>query len=199
MITVITPPQPFVTPADIPGPHAADDPAITTMIAAAVGEIDGPFGWLRRSIGKQTLEVSGYWSTWWIDLPLPPIIRIVSAHYTDVAGVETELDAAYYFKRREAIVFKQGAPVFRHCSGLRVRYEAGFSQEDGTGPIPPQVKQAIIMAVQNMKALGAENLFLRSEEVEGVGTFTYTVSEQAGNIIRNTAERLLRGLKVPRT
>lgn len=199
MITVITPPQPFVTPSDIPGSHAANDPAITAMIAAAVGEIDGPFGWLRRSIGKQTLEISGYWSNWWINLPLPPIIRIVSAHYTDVAGAETELDAAYYFKRREAIVFKQGAQVFRHCTALRVRYEAGFSEADDTGPIPPQVKQAVIMAVQNMKALAAENLFLRSEEVEGVGTMTYTVSEQAGNIIRNTAERLLRGLKVPRT
>lgn len=198
MITVITPPQPFVTPAEIPGSHAPDDPAIAAMIAAAVGEIDGPYGWLRRSIGKQTLEISGYWSSGWINLPLPPIIRIVSAHYTDAAGTETVLDGENYFKRREAIVFKQGALVFRHCTGLRVRYEAGFSQEDGTGPIPPQVKQAVIMSVQNMKALAAENLFLRSEEVEGVGTTTYTVSEQAGNIIRSTAERLLRGLKVSR-
>ncbi|WP_432344698.1 hypothetical protein WMC41_15965 [Shinella yambaruensis] len=199
MITVIIPPQPFVTPADIPGSHAPDDPAIAAMIAAAVGEIDGPYGWLRRSIGKQTLEISGFWSSWWVDLPLPPIIRIVSAHYTDTTGTETELDAGYYFKRRETIVFKQGAQVFRHCIGLRIRYEAGFSEADDTGPIPPQVKQAVIMSVQNMKALAAENLFLRSEEVEGVGTTTYTVSEQAGNIIRNTAERLLRGLKVSRT
>ncbi|MCT7665672.1 hypothetical protein [Shinella kummerowiae] len=199
MITVITPPQPFVTPADIPGSHAVDDPVITAMIAAAVGEIDGPYGWLGRSIGKQTLEVAGYWSNWWISLPLPPIIRIVSAHFTDTAGIETEIDTASYFNRREAIVFTQGAPFFRHCTSLRVRYEAGFSQEDGTGPIPPQVKQAVIMSVQNMKALAAENLFLRSEQVEGVGTFTYTVSEQAGSIIRNTAERLLRGLKVQRT
>lgn len=199
MITVITPPQPFVTPADIPGSHAADDPVITAMIAAAVGEIDGPYGWLRRSIGKQTLEISGFWQNWCVDLPLPPIIRVVSAHFTDTAGVETVIDTASYFKRRESIVFTQGAPFFRHCTSLRVRYEAGFSEEDGTGPIPPQVKQAVIMAVQNMKALAAENLFLRSEQVEGVGTFTYTVSEQAGNIIRNTAERMLRGLKVQRT
>lgn len=198
MITVITPPQPFVTPADIPGNHAPDDPIITTMIAAAVGEIDGPYGWLRRSIGKQTLEISGPWVTRAVNLPLPPIIRIVSVHYSDAAGAETVLDAAHYSKRRETVVFGQGAPAFRNCAGLRIRYEAGFSEGDGTGPIPPQVKQAVIMAVQNMKALAAENLFLRSEEVEGVGTFTYTVSEQAGNIIRNTAERLLRGLKVPR-
>lgn len=199
MITVITPPLPFVTPADIPGSHAPDDPTITAMIAAAVGEIDGPYGWLRRSIGKQTLEISGFWSGWWVDLPLPPIIRIVSVHHTDAAGTEAELDAAYYTKRGEAIVFKQGAQVFRHCPGLRIRYETGFSEADGTGPIPPQVRQAVIMSVQNMKALAAENLFLRSEEVEGVGTFQYTVSETAGDIIRSTAERLLRGLKVPRT
>ncbi|MBO9631206.1 MAG: hypothetical protein J7516_17520 [Shinella sp.] len=199
MITVITPPQPFVNPADIPGSHAADDPVIAAMIAAAVGEIDGPYGWLRRSIGKQTLELSGSWAKCAVDLPLPPIIRIVSVHYTAGQDPEAELHTSFYSKRREAIVFRQGAPVFRACTDVRIRYEAGFSEADGTGPIPPQVKQAVIMSVQNMKALAAENLFLRSEEVEGVGTFQYTVSEQGGNIIRNTAERLLRGLKVPRT
>ncbi len=52
------------------------------------------------------------------------------------------------------------------------------------------------MAVQNMKALAAENLFLRAEEIEGVGRKEYTVSEAAGNIIRETSRRLLRGLKV---
>ncbi len=196
MITVITPPQPFVTPADIPGSHAPDDPAITAMIAAAVGEIDGPYGWLRRSIGKQTLEISGRWLSQSVELPLPPIIAVVGAFWTDAAGTEAALDAGSYFKRGEAVVFKTGAPWLARCAGLRIRYTAGFSEADGTGPIPPQVKQAIIMAVQNMKALAAENLFLRAEEVEGIGRKEFTVSETAGNIVRETPRRLLRGLKV---
>jgi hypothetical protein len=54
------------------------------------------------------------------------------------------------------------------------------------------------MAVQHMKSLNADNLFLRSEEVEGIGTFQYTVSDAAGAIIRDTTRRLLAGLKVQR-
>lgn len=193
MITVITPPQPFLTPADIPGDHAPDDPAVVSMIAAATGEIDGPFGWLRRAIGKQTLEIEGCYSGPWVELPLPPLIRIVGVYSsTTVDGTETIVDASLYRKERGRIIFNGW------LTAHRIRYEAGFSEADGTGPIPWQVKQAVVMAVQNMKALGAENLFLRSEEVEGVGTFTYTVSDQAGNIIRDTARRLLSGLKVPR-
>jgi hypothetical protein len=195
MISVIIPPQPFVTPADIPGAHAPDDPAITAMIAAAVGEIDGPYGWLRRSIGKQTLELSVSPVRQVIALPLPPIIAVLSVKAIGIGGVETTLDPSQYWIARETLHFQPSTSA-SSCSFLRIRYTAGFSDADGTGPIPPQVRQAVIMAVQNMKALAAENLFLRAEEIEGVGRKEYTVSEAAGNIIRETSRRLLRGLKV---
>ncbi|WP_312222572.1 hypothetical protein [Rhizobium rhizoryzae] len=195
MISVITPPQPFVTPADIPGAHAPDDPAITAMIAAAVGEIDGPYGWLRRSIGKQTLELSVSPIRQVIALPLPPIIAVLSVKAIGMGGIEATLDPSQYGIGRETLHLQPSIPA-SSCSFLRIRYTAGFSEADGTGPIPPQVRQAVIMAVQNMKALAAENLFLRAEEIEGVGRKEYTVSEAAGNIIRETSRRLLRGLKV---
>lgn len=196
MISVITPPQPFVTPADIPGAHAPDDPAITAMIAAAVGEIDGPYGWLRRSIGKQTLELVASPMDRFIALPLPPIIAVLSVKSIAADRTETTLDPSQYLRRQETLVLRDFSTPFQNCSCLRVRYTAGFSEADGTGPIPPQVRHAVIMAVQNMKALAAENLFLRAEEIEGVGRIEYTVSEAAGNIIRETSRRLLRGLKV---
>lgn len=195
MISLITPPQPFVTPADIPGAHAPDDPAITAMIAAAVGEIDGPYGWLRRSIGKQTLELSVSPIRQVIALPLPPIIAVLNVKAIGIGGDETTLDPSQYWIGRETLHLQPSTPA-SICSILRIRYTAGFSEADGTGPIPPQVRQAVIMAVQNMKALAAENLFLRAEEIEGVGRKEYTVSEAAGNIIRETSRRLLRGLKV---
>ncbi|KQS83426.1 hypothetical protein [Rhizobium sp. Leaf383] len=193
MIRVITPPQPIVTPADIAGSHAPNDPAIAAMIAAATGEIDGPYGYLKRSIGKQTLEIDGNFCGWWVDLRLPPIIKVVKVFGAAINGIEAELDASLYYYSRERVRFHAWQNV------SRIQYEAGFSEDDGTGPVPPQVKQAIILSVQHMKALSAENLFLRSEDVEGVGSFQYTVSDQAGNIIRDTCRRLLAGLKVPRT
>jgi hypothetical protein len=193
MIRVITPPQPIVTPAEIAGSHAPDDPAIAAMIAAATGEIDGPYGYLKRSIGKQTLEIEGDFCGWWVDLRLPPIIKVVKVFSAAVDGQEAELPSSLYYYSRERLRFHSWQ------TATRIQYEAGFSEADGTGPVPPQVKQAVILSVQNMKALSAENLFLRSEEVEGVGTFQYTVSDQAGNIIRDTCRRLLAGLRVPRT
>jgi hypothetical protein len=64
--------------------------------------------------------------------------------------------------------------------------------------VPARVKQAVKMAVQNMMALGAENLFLKSETVEGLGSKSYVVSDVAGKIIQDTSERLLSGLKLYR-
>lgn len=193
MIRVITPPQPIVTPADIAGSHVADDPAIAAMIAAATGAIDGPYGYLKRSIGKQTLEISGDFCGWHVDLRLPPIIKVVKVFTGAIGGYETELSPDLYHYAGERLRFHSWQ------TATRIQYEAGFSDADGTGPVPPQVKQAIILSVQHMKALSAENLFLRSEEVEGVGSFQYTVSDQAGNIIRDACRRLLGGLQVRRT
>ena len=199
-VRVITPAEPFLLPSSIPGNHTADDAAVAAMIAAATEEIDGPTGWLGRCLGPQLLE----WSLdRWpcrdrFELPIGSELEIVSVVYVDPAGQEQTwpFPTPLYF---------DGLPPIRGRKGdLRIRYWAGYGDRDGTDPtkwieaVPARVKQAVIMSVQHMKALGAENLFLRSEEVEGVGTRTYTVSDQAGAIIRETTKRLLSGVKVPR-
>ncbi len=83
---------------------------------------------------------------------------------------------------------------------MRIVYDAGYSgtpiADGGTGQCSGERKAAVILGVQQLKAISAENLFLRSEEVEGIGTFQYTVSDQAGAIIQRASERLLEGLRV---
>lgn len=201
-VVVITPPAPLLTPADIPGAHAADDATITALIQAATEEIDGPEGWLRRAIGPQTLEFRGYLGRQFMELPYPPLIEIVEVAYTTPDEVEHILDPSEYKKRDCGVSFTLGATwVPSHKFG-RIRYRAGFNAlapaDGGTGPVPVRVKQAIVLAVRQLQAAGVENLFVRSEEVEGVGTTQFTVSEAAGAVITRAIDGLLSGLRIPR-
>ncbi len=198
-IRVITPPEPFVAPTDIAGDHAADDLKVTAMIAAATEELDGYTGWLGRCLAPQLLEWSlDRWPVQGYSLPIGPVLEIEGVEYVDHLGVTQPW--AY-----PSPLYFENVPTLRGRAGdLRIRYWAGYGSrnaQDATRwdeQVPARVKQAVIMSVQHMKALSAENLFIRSEAVDGVGTTTYTVSEQAGQIIEATAKRLLSGLKVRR-
>lgn len=205
-VRVLVPPAAFMTPADIPGSHDPADPMVAGMIAAVVAQFDGPDGTLGRCFGEQTLEMA-------LDrlhlcgdrLPYPPFIGDVVVKYLDFAGAsQTILPADYavygdIFRLRAGYSFV-GLGSFPYP--ITITYKAGYNgtpvADGGTGDVPPQVKQAVILMVQHLKSLVVENLFLRSEEVDGVGTFQYTVSEQAGNIIRDASKRMLSGLKVRR-
>lgn len=198
---VLSGPLPIVTPAEIPGDHAADDAAITRIISAVQRTIDGPSGWLGRSLGVQTIEMSGWFCEPRIRLPYGPIIGDVVVMTEDDDGVDTIIPASsstYRHKRDEVIPATGAAWV---CSPIhRVRYNAGYDglaiADGGTGNVPDEAKQAVILSVQHLLSIGSGNLFLRSEEVEGVGTFQYTVSEQAGEVIRRATENLLHGLRL---
>lgn len=192
---VISGPAPIVTPADIPGGHDAADPAVTRMIAAAQRTIDGPTGWVGRAFGKQTLEL------WLNSFPcngltlLGPVLGSLSVTYLDRDEVEQTVDPALYRTAGNDLLFKRG---FRNpattCGpdAVRVRYEAGYQAAD----VPPEAREAVILMALHAKAVGVDNLFLRSEEVEGVGTFQYTVSDQAGAAISRAVDNLLSGLRV---
>jgi hypothetical protein len=204
-LRVITPPAPLVVPADIAGSHAPDDAKVIAAIAAVTAEIDGPTGWLGRAIGPQTLELrlDGF-DCGEIRLPRPPIIGNVEVRYLDADLGEQTFDADNYELLSDGRIWlRNGASwpsLGMHPEPIRIRYQAGYNgtpvADGGTGDVPARIKQAIIVMVQDLIATKSENLFLRSDEVEGVGTRQYTVSDQAGTIIRRTADRLLQGLRI---
>ncbi|KQT03208.1 MULTISPECIES: hypothetical protein [unclassified Rhizobium] len=194
----ISGPAPIVAPDKIAGSPGPTDPVVAAQILAVQRSIDGPTGWLGRALGKQTLELS--LETWercgdYIRLPYPPLISITSVKYIDSSDVEQTVPDTDYLKTDFGIWFR---PSFSapYLSGqpepIRIRYEAGYEADD----VPEEAKQAVILMVQQLRAVGSENLFLRSEEVEGVGTTQYTVSDQAENVIRRACESLLQGLRV---
>jgi hypothetical protein len=203
-LTVVVPAEPIVTPADIAGTHAADDADVTALIAAAQDEIDGPNGMLGRSLGVQTLELAlTCWPCGWFRLPCEPVIEIESVSYLDgndasqaVAIDDYGFAQGYFYLKGSFRPSVSTSPY-----PILIRYTAGYDGTDvadgGTGAVPERARQAIILSVQKNIQLMAENPFVRSEQVEGVGTKQYAITEQASTAIDATAMRLLSGLRVP--
>jgi len=117
---VITPPQPIVTPAAIAGGHAPTDAAVASMIAAVTEEIDGPTGWLGRSLGPQTIEATGWIGCRRFRLPCGPVIKIVSVVTEDCDGNTVTEDASTWRQDGDDIVVADGASwVFRPIHRVR--------------------------------------------------------------------------------
>ena len=200
-VRVVIPPAAIVSPADLVG-ASADDAAAKRAIMAAQRTIDGPDGWLGRAIGPQTLELS----TDCFDdlkLPYPPLIKVDAFTYLDGNGVEQAIDEgdlrwidrAPWFRGGFSAPRTSGAP-----DALRLRYRAGYDgvavADGGTGPVPDEAKQAVILMAQHMLATSSENLFVRSDTVEGIGSLQFTVTDQADALVKRAAENLLQGLRV---
>lgn len=195
-VRVISGPAPIVTPADVPGGHAANDAVITALIAAVQAGIDGPTGWLGRALGEQTLELTRADFRRSIRLPYLPATDIVEVGYRDADGEEQAVASESYRLAGNALLFARDFSFpATECGedAVIVQYKAGYAAE----AVPPNAKQAVILGVQHLKSMSDQSLFLRSEDVEGVGSFTYTVGEGATDVIKAATESLLRPLWVP--
>lgn len=195
-VRVVTGPVPIVTPADVPGGHAADDATMIALIAAVQASIDGPTGWLGRSLGEQTLELTRAGFRRSIRLPYLPVTDIVSVKYRDEDDAEQTVDPANYRLAANTAVF---APTFAlpktQCSSedaVTIQYEAGYATDD----VPASAKRAVILGVQHLNSMAEQSLFLRSEEVEGIGTKTFTVGDGATEAVKAATEYLVGWLKV---
>ena len=203
-VAVITPPSVVLDVVDArnAGVFAADDvdTVIEVCIAAAQATIDGPTGWLGRSVGLQTLEatVDGRWPTctnldW--QLPFPPIRAITSVKYTDEAGVERTIDPSQYSLANDVLTFKTTLP-----GTARIRYQAGYStQTPGLpdAPLPAAIHYAILLMAGQLKNLSpaAEGDVVR-EEVVGVGSIVYATAKSSEDALRTAAESLLSTYRV---
>lgn len=193
---VVSGPAPIVTPAEIAGDHSPTDPAVAGMIAAVQRTIDGPSGWLGRALGKQTLELilPEFPCDDFITL-YAPVVGNVVVQYLDRDEIERTVDSSEYRMVTNTILFRHSYRFpSTYCApdAVRIRYEAGYE----ANAVPPEAKQAVILMTQQVKGASAENLFLRAEEVDDIGRFEYTVSDQAGEVIRKIADKMLQGLRV---
>lgn len=152
-VTVITPPDPAEVVSleeaklHLHVTHDDEDALILLYIAAALAHIDGPGGWLGRTIGLQTLEarMDGFCSI--IRLPYPELIDVESVTYLDAAGTEQMLDTADFeiFGNCIAPAYGKSWPSARSSrEAVRIQYEAGYET------VPEAIRAAILLMVGDL-------------------------------------------------
>ncbi len=130
-----------------------DDALITRLIKAATGHIDGPDGWLGRSLVSQTLElVYDTFPCGPLKIPYPPLISVESVKYIDpTTGLSTTFGAVNYEVDTDSqpgwIALARGATwptPLDTINAVRVRYTAGYTS------VPEPIRHAILIMVADM-------------------------------------------------
>ncbi|WP_347091675.1 head-tail connector protein [Sphingomonas parapaucimobilis] len=168
-VFVITPPEPVISWQDVDAHLKLDGDVeqaalVEAYIAAATGHIDGPDGWLGRSIGVQTLEARCDTPTCGscIRLPFPPVIELVSVSYLDATGVEQMADLEDFEVMGRDLVpsgFEwpwEGGSWRREA--VRIRYRAGYEAA------PAPIKAALLLMVGDL---------YRNRETVSAGAMTH--------------------------
>lgn len=122
-----------------------EDQLIQAYIDAASAWIDGPSGWLGRSIGKQTLELRTSTFSGAARLPCGPVTKIVSVDFVGPTGLLTTLAESSYVLGADGLALPGGSfrwPALRgDPAGVVVRYEAG------SDIVPAPIQQAVLLLV----------------------------------------------------
>lgn len=131
--------------------HTDDDALIAAYVSAAVGHIDGPYGWLDRAVFPQTLELrQNVFGSVPIRLPYGPATAITSIKYVDPDGAEQTVSSADYVLTNDGLVdlaYNASWPNLRgDAEGVRIRYTAGFAT------LPPAILSAILLMVGDLYA-----------------------------------------------
>jgi len=173
-VVVVTPPaSPAVTTADARAHcrvvHAHHDAMLASLVGVASAWLEGPTGWLGRSLVTRTLDLELAAFPWAREAALQcgpvstlsavtyrdaanvvqtrPVSGVPVVTYRDAANVVQTLDAALHFRVGDTLVFHQGwtAPAtYPRPDAVVVRYTAGYG--DATA-LPLPVRQALLLLV----------------------------------------------------
>lgn len=199
-------------------PSTIADATIEAMIGAAVNLIDpAGGGWLGRALRPQTWELrsptfpcaytgSGYdrnyRHSYESELPYPPLLFVDSVKYDDGDGVEQTLvegtdyrvfgAGAAKDKGRIAPVHGRSWPSSVRCDpeSVRIRFTCGY-EIGSVDSLPAPIRQAVLLMMRNLLALSERNLFVSSEDVPGLGSRSFIVTENAQKVMAAAAESLL--------
>lgn len=163
-VRVIAPPQPFLPLGRVKSHLKVEvedtefDALITGYLGAAVAWLDGPAGWLGRSLGAQVLELvgDGFPSC---PLPMGPIIAVESIVYVDASGAPQTMPEGDYRLLTDGRLYADAWPTLgAGPEAVRIRYRAGYpdrvippSEPGGetqtVSTVPEPVCQAILLLV----------------------------------------------------
>jgi uncharacterized phiE125 gp8 family phage protein len=151
MLTLVEAPAPFVTLAEAKKHlnviHARDDAMIDGQIAAAIGYLDGPQGFLGACIALQTWEWKVGAFTDPLYLPLGPVVSVEAISYIDTDGttVLMSLATSYLFGNACGHYLR---PIGYWPSNVACRDDAVTVRfVAGRADAPPQLKSAVLLLV----------------------------------------------------
>jgi hypothetical protein len=208
-VAIIEPPAPLLTASEVRSRLGVsdDDAVLSPLVKAVCATIEPPNGWIGRAFGLQTLEMRGPWfaDDWGgceLRLRFPPFRSFVSLKYLDGGGVEQTIDPSLYGVigatgtdvARLVLPYGGSWPVIRgDREAVRIRYTAGYDHDD---PQLDAAKSAVALAVRNLRSLSARDLAISAENVPGVGSRNYIVTETASKVISGAVDGLLQGYRV---
>ena len=163
-VAVVTPPAPIITLAraksQLQVEHSAQDDVISGYVAAATQFLDGPDGYLRRSIGQQVLAATVYDFPICgrpgdgLVLPYPPVQGVNDITYTDASGAVVHVDPDAYeltTDGRLRLTYGQSWPCRRgRLDPITITFTAGYLV------VPAPILTAILLHVTAMFDAGDE-------------------------------------------
>ena len=165
--------------------HDDDNDLLLELNATATAELDGYDGVLGRCLGAQTWVLHlPCFPRGRLQLPLPPLIDVVSIEYVDTDGVSRTVSAADYVVLDGAIAAvdlasgKSWASTARQARAVSITFIAGYD------PAPEPIKAAIKLMVGDLYA---------NPEAQFVAQGALTV------LANRTADRLIQRYRIPRT
>lgn len=149
---------------------AGDDLRLSALILAATQRMDGARGILGRALMQQTWQIQlSDWPASFIDLALPPLIRVSSIAYLDGSGVQQTLDPSLYRvvnagENRASRILRGinstwPSVVVGQPDAVRVTFDAGYvdDQSPSNNAVPEPIRQAIILLADEWYNRGSTN------------------------------------------
>lgn len=151
--------------------HSDDDELIEAFIQAAQDHVEGRNGILQRAIRLQTWDYTfakfpGPGCNQTIEIPLPPLIDVISVSYTDAAGDIQTFESGDFevdtnsVPGRVRLVNGGIWPTANEdmYEAVRVRFLAGYIEADYPTPIKLAIKIMVADMYENRESVTGQNV-----------------------------------------
>ncbi|MFN3746698.1 MAG: hypothetical protein ACK4TL_18505 [Hyphomicrobiaceae bacterium] len=139
--------------------HSDDDAVLALYRDAVIQSLDGRDGWLGRALHAQTWELRlDSFCSREIEVPLPPLIAVLSVEVLDDNDAVQALDPSMYEvigiggHNPARLVLADGPSwpsLSRRRAAIRIRFRAGYRDPDATpaGEVPAPIKAGALMTI----------------------------------------------------